>query len=133
MESGEAALKKQTTNAAKLMPVEMSSELQEQIKALEKQVAKLKERNLSVEQELISCKKQLGAGASQADEDATRRIELQQAEIKRLNDQMAMMQEEFEGKLSETTQVQNLKKMLQSKNDQVKDLKARLEKYEKTE
>ena len=36
-------------------------------------------------------------------------------------------------KLSESTQVQNLKKMLQTKNDQVKDLKARLSKYEKME
>ncbi len=43
---------------------------------------------------------------------------------------MQLLRETVEGKLSESTQVQNLKKMLQTKNDQLKDLKTRLSKYE---
>lgn len=43
---------------------------------------------------------------------------------------MQLLRETVEGKLSESTQVQNLKKMLQTKNEQLKDLKARLSKFE---
>ena len=43
---------------------------------------------------------------------------------------MQLLRETVEGKLSESTQVQNLKKMLQTKNDQLKDLKLRLSKFE---
>ena len=44
---------------------------------------------------------------------------------------MIEAKEALDSKLSENIQVQNMKKMLQTKNDQVKDLKARLAKYEK--
>ena len=44
--------------------------------------------------------------------------------------EVQLLRETVEGKLSESTQVQNLKKMLQTKNDQLKDLKTRLSKYE---
>lgn len=50
-----------------------------------------------------------------------------------MQEEIAEMRDRFEGKISESTQVQNLKKMLQTKNDQVKDLKTRLSKYEKAD
>jgi hypothetical protein len=47
-----------------------------------------------------------------------------------LNSRIKELESELEDKVSSSKQVQNLKSMLQKKNDEVKALKLRLSKYE---
>lgn len=107
-----------------------------QIKDQEKQIAKLSETVKALQQELILAKK--AQGASGGDDDLQKQLEELRSENSGLvvwlwltQGEIADLRDTMEGKISETTQVQNLKKMLQTKNDQVKDLKTRLSKYEK--
>ena len=65
------AYKKSSTAVSKLPPVLVGGEMQEQIKELEKQLAKMKEKNTNLEQELITTKKS-GGGGSLKEMDALR-------------------------------------------------------------
>lgn len=51
-------------------------------------------------------------------------------EILRLQDELERTQEELTKKFSETAQYKNMKQMLQNKNEQIKELRSRLKKYE---
>ena len=49
------------------------------------------------------------------------------------NGQTTQTQEELDKKFSETTQYNNMKKMLQRKNEQLKEIRSKLRRYEPTD
>ncbi|GFO31798.1 leucine zipper transcription factor-like protein 1 [Plakobranchus ocellatus] len=63
-------------------------------------------------------------------EQAEREMASTKHELLRIREMLEMAEKELEKKVSQTTPFKNLKQMLQRKNDQMKDLRKRLMKYE---
>lgn len=109
LESTQAALKGKGNT--KSYDKEMA-ELEEQMAAAKLDLKKSKEKGsshaASLQEELISCKH----------------------EILRLQHELEEAEKDLARKFNETTQYKNMKQMLTSKNDQLKELRSRLRKYE---
>ena len=84
-------------------------------------------RKMNELQAQIDQEKQKGQISSEA---AERQMASTQHELLRIKEMLEMAEKELEKKVSQTTPFKNLKQMLQRKNDQMKDLRKRLMKYE---
>ena len=62
---------------------------------------------------------------------AIEKIQNERSEVDKLKKEVVSLQSDMKKKVNELTQVANMKKMIQQKNTQVKELRDRLSKYEK--
>ena len=62
---------------------------------------------------------------------AIEQIQNERSEVDKLKKEVVSLQSDMKKKVNELTQVANMKKMIQQKNTQVKELRDRLSKYEK--
>ena len=62
---------------------------------------------------------------------AIEQIQNERLEVDKLKKEVVSLQSDMKKKVNELTQVANMKKMIQQKNTQVKELRDRLSKYEK--
>jgi len=84
-------------------------------------------RRMNELQSQIDTERQKGKVSS---EQAEREMADTKHELLRIRQMMELAEKELEKKVSQTTPFKNLKQMLQRKNDQMKDLRKRLQKYE---
>lgn len=131
LESG--SFKRQGTNnvGAKLPPVSVGADLQSKIDSLNDQLQRAQKENLTLERTVIETKKQLAE--ANGEEEVAPEPTISAVKAKFLEERISSLEEQLEAKVQGSKQVQNLKKMLQSKNDKLKSLKERLLKYEPLE
>ncbi|XP_032218261.2 leucine zipper transcription factor-like protein 1 isoform X2 [Nematostella vectensis] len=96
------------------------------VKAHGKELAQLEEQMAKVKLELKKSQENTSNIAASLDGD----IADAKHEILRLREELEQAQQELTKKFNETSQYKNMKQMLTSKNDQIKDLRSRLRKYE---
>ena len=104
---------------------DQNNALKEKIKKLEEKMVEIAKTKGYIELQKQEEEKLAKVGADTA-ETLKGRLEEKEKEAARLK-------KEAEERLSQSAQVNSMKKIIQQKNDQVNDLKARLKKYEKIE
>jgi len=90
------------------------------------QVAVLSERITALNASLKEAEEQYQQRTSSVDEELSNTKHY----VLALQHELEVLNQEFDKKFSETTQFKNLKKMLEGKNTQLKDMRNRLRKYE---
>lgn len=116
--------KQNTIGAIKLPSVAIGNELQEKIDKLEAKLKKSQDRIYNLESELLDSRRDAQSNNAGLDSNSV-------GNTRELENRISELEAILEDKITNTPQVQNLKKMLQAKNDAVKEYKARLSKYEK--
>lgn len=87
----------------------------------------------AMERQLSRLDKDLASARLQGDrraEEATGEVAAAKQELLRVRSMLEMAEKELEAKVSQTTPFKNLKAMLQKKNEQMKELRRRLNRYE---
>jgi len=104
--------------------------MQDKLIKMTHDLEKSKEKNLKLQNDLVAAHK---VGVVQKENNNSEQVEILEKRLLETEQQLATIENEKNAKISESSQVQNLKKMLQTKSEQVKQLKNRLSKYEKDE
>ena len=126
---------KKPTLSTKLAPVGEGNDMQDKIIKLTRELEKLKEKNIKLQSDLVASHKGNAQTAQQIapNTDQQKLLEDLREDLRDKDDVIVKLQNERDSKISDSNQVQNLKKMLMQKSDMVKQLKNRLSKYEKDE
>lgn len=95
-------------------------------KSYGKEMAELEEQMAAAKMDLKRAKDKGSSHAASLEEELTS----SKHEILKLQHDLEEAQKDLTKKFNETTQYKNMKQMLTSKNDQIKDLRGRLRKYE---
>ncbi|XP_062615439.1 leucine zipper transcription factor-like protein 1 [Saccostrea cucullata] len=93
------------------------------------EVDDLRKKLSSLESDLDSTKRSSASSSNAMEKD----LVSTKHELLRIREMLEMAEKELEKKVSQTNPFKNLKQMLMKKNDQLKDLRKRLAKYEKVD
>jgi hypothetical protein len=118
---------KKPTMSSKLAPVGEGNDMQDKIIKMTRELEKLKEKNIKLQSDLVATHKgnakTVVSNVGSADQE--RLIDALKEDMADKDSVIVKLSNERDTKISDSQQVQNLKKMLMQKSDMVKQLKNR--------